>query len=100
MTALTDVPRMIGATLGITDTDTQALVGGLILSAAVMLSVTLMMSYASRGRNVNLLAHVVVLFIVAGILTAIAWLPSWAIVVGVIAAVAMFAGQISNMVRR
>lgn len=100
MSALTDIPVAVGSSLGIGDVETAAFVGGLILSAAFILSIVLAMSYASRGRSKNLIGEIVVVFTIMGILTAIAWLPVWVMVVGVLAVVGLFSGALADMVRR
>ena len=97
MGALTDIPTGIGYSLGITNAPDALLVGGLILSSAVMLSIVLAMSYASRGRGTNLLGQIVVMFSMMGILTAISWLPVMILLLGIVALIALFAGAIREM---
>lgn len=98
--SLTDIPTNIGYSLGVTNASDALLIGGLILSSAVMLSIVMAMSYAGRGRGKNLFGEIVVMFSAMGILTAIAWLPAWVLVIGVVALAAMFGGTISDMVRK
>ena len=100
MGALTDIPTAIGTSLGMANIGDAQLVGGLILSSAVMMAVVLMMSYAGRGKGKNLFGEIVVMFSTMGVLTAISWLPPWVLVIGVVALAALFGGTIANMVRK
>ena len=91
---MTDIAIAVGNTLGITDSGDALTAGGLILSSAVLIAVVLLMSYAGRGKSKNILGEIIVIFSVMGVLTLIAWLPSWVIIVGFIALAALFANNI------
>lgn len=96
MSALTDIPIAIGNALGISNASDALFVGGMILSAVVMLSVVLAMSFAARGKSKNAFSEIIVMFTVMGIVTIVGWLPGWILVVGLVALVALFSGKIMD----
>jgi hypothetical protein len=80
---LMDLPEMVGNAIG-----SDATMGGLILSFAVIAMVGLLLTSVSKDKQMNM-TSMFVLVVLAGLLTAIGWFPLGLLLVGVIAAVAL-----------
>lgn len=86
---MSDLPAAVGNAVGAADPD---LVGGLILSSAIICMVGLALS----ATRTNTLSTAIVLLLVAGLLTAIGWLGAWFLVIAVVTIVALFGVRIAQ----
>jgi len=78
-------PIMISTALGVSD---GGLMGGLLLSFAIIITIALVMMSASHGKEFNM-ATMFVMVVTAGTLTAFGWFPLGLLIIGVVAAVAL-----------
>lgn len=85
MTILMAFPTLISEALGIND---GGLMGGLILSFAIISIVGLIMMSASQSKEFNM-GSMFVLVVTAGMLTAFGWFPLSLLILGAVAAVAL-----------
>jgi len=81
---LADVPGQFGAGLGV-----SAEAAGILLSAAIMVSLAMVMAVAKQP----MIPTTILLVAVMGALTAIGWLKIWMIVMAAVVIAAMFANQ-------
>lgn len=88
--SLMDFPNLIANALGTTE-----LVGGLILSVAVLTMVGLALSMA----RMDILPTILILFAVGGLLTAIGWLGIWFLILSGLTVASLFGVKVAREVQ-
>lgn len=87
--ALDEFPTAIGEALGLTGTDATT-TGGLIISIAIIAMIGLVLS----TQRISALAEAIILFAIAGVLTALGWLSPWLLAVALIVFAALFGSKV------
>ena len=86
---LNDVPQQFGNILGV-----DSITAGIILSAAIVISVALAVGQAFGNSANPLIPQVISIIAVIGALTAIGWVGIWMILIAVVAFVSLFTKKI------
>jgi hypothetical protein len=80
---LMDLPELVGNALG-----TDAEMGGLVLSFALLAMVGLLLTSVAKDRQMGMTSMFVIV-VFAGLLTAVGWFPLGLLIIGVVATVAL-----------